>query len=1433
MASKISKCLRTAAEFTPGEIADLEARAKALAGDEPVTNATYIAAAQDILAELRKAAAAPAAPAPAAPAPAAATPAPAAAAPTPAPTPTEQKVLKTFKEREADVRSRLQEVIDTAGTKKQTKRQAVELVDMLDDKGMNESLADKQTNIKYAEQWLAGRTAPAERYADEGLTPAIDNATMGAFADARAAARWLSQNGAEPWIRALAQRLMAAITPDMKFTLHASREGLSDPIRQAIGRASAGVNLSPNGNIEVHFFADEVNDQATLAHELVHAAAMRGIASDAALRGEMEALVEAVNKSLSRVPSDAGRYFSRLVANADELLAYGLTSPTLRSWMERMTPGGVWIDRPTPKEPTLWQRFVRALAKFLGLTPDTVEQAAAVVPSKMPARLEALLDRAMQATKDNPPKARPVPYGERTAKRENAATNEFKIPEPDDVKRMGHALNTIKGALTDWRNVPGALGWLSMRQIADRFGSKDPAKPNPVDQFVKATLRMSQRSEEIMAMVDAVTKPWRNLPQESQRQLGMVMLEATMEQVHPHVEFGHSLNRHLRAEGGAKDEAFNRERYNRIRAMYEGVLKTTPRAREVYLKVLDTSSSIWQMLADARAKDIVRAYAAELQGKFSNAELTAIVTKPGERHRIQRDLKNMPLSTAERRAMRALIEDVESNYVEQSQMNGPYFPLVRNGEHIVVAKSDRLRAAQAEFAASRTALEALHRQEPEPEAQAAHDEQVKATRDKLTELKKTLELLKMQDQHYAVTFFENRLEAEAYEKKLKADPKIKEYGLEVKIEQRVQHMQQFDGASPQFVRKLEEELRRSLPKAELASVQSAVREVYMRAAPDRSALKGELRRLSVPGARSTEMMRGFASRGMSNAFRISRMEHGGELQDALSALRTSDNRDELLIGNEMGLRLAHSFTPPQQNRVIQSLAQMSHLTFLGASPSYIMVNASQPWVITLPIMAARHGWSRSGTALSEATSEVITTIRSLQKQERDKLADEGAKLAWMKAWRFDVQPDKLGKTAAEKAMIKELFNDGLINITIEHDLGAVSSGANKDALGIASEIASTPAHVVEIVNRVATALAAFRLQQQKGASYAQSVDYATQTVADTHFDYSAENAPRLMRADSIGGLGRLVWQFKKYMQGMLYLIGKLSKDSVGGDKESLKALAYLHGMTLGVAGAVGLPVAGGVGLVFKAAAQMWDDDDEPEIGQMLYNGLQDAVGETVARAITKGLPAAAGVDISGRLGMMSLTNPLMFANTEGKEGRDLVGATLLGLAGPAGGMMANWADAVAVADKDPVRAFQLALPKVFSDPLKAYDRADRGIQSRSGTTLVPESEFGLLEALVKTGGFETTDVTDMWQQRAAFNAAKTRQNDARNALVAKYVRAVRDGQATGSLRDEIVAFNRRNPANKITEQTLQESRRNKEKTDRETVGGVRAQKKDADLMDQL
>ena len=354
-------------------------------------------------------------------------------------------------------------------------------------------------------------------------------------------------------------------------------------------------------------------------------------------------------------------------------------------------------------------------------------------------------------------------------------------------------------------------------------------------------------------------------------------------------------------------------------------------------------------------------------------------------------------------------------------------------------------------------------------------------------------------------------------------------------------------------------------------------------------------------------------------------------------------------------------------------------------------------------------------------------------------------------------------------------------------------------------------------------------------------------VADTHFDYSEDNAPRLMRAASLGGLGRLLFQFKKYTQAIIYLQAKLFSDAKvhklfatdSGDdsaKEARKAFAYLHGVTLAAAGGAGLLTAPAVAIVAKAIQAMYPDDDEPDLGQMVYNGLSD-VSPTLARTAFYGAPAALGTNLSSTLGMGTALNPFAFANTD-KEGRDLFASLLLSAAGPAVSLAANWFEAAKVSGQNPMKAAELAAPRAIRNLLQAGNRQfasddpttvqqEGGVSTRSGVSVVRSDELSTWDNLVKAVGFESTMVGERYERKASQLNKEKALGDVRKSLMGSW--NPKDG-----ITEDIQAFNRRNPNARITYQDLLKSHRERVRAQRETVNGVRPNKRlTPDVQDQL
>src|SRR5690606_12169372 len=137
---------------------------------------------------------------------------------------------------------------------------------------------------------------------------------------------------------------------------------------------------------------------------------------------------------------------------------------------------------------------------------------------------------------------------------------------------------------------------------------------------------------------------------------------------------------------------------------------------------------------------------------------------------------------------------------------------------------------------------------------------------------------------------------------------------------------------------------------------------------------------------------------------------------------------------------------------------------------------------------------------------------------------------------------------------------GLLDVGMQFDLGYWESTADT---GISSKVAKvnhafrTIARQVEVINRVSTALAAYRLQRQRSPGRVDpetgmdndAYKMADSMVSQTHGDYSQLNKPRLLQS-----LPRMVTQFRTYQMIQLSLIARYAHNAFKGEDAETRAI---------------------------------------------------------------------------------------------------------------------------------------------------------------------------------------------------------------------------------------------------------------------------------------
>lgn len=739
---------------------------------------------------------------------------------------------------------------------------------------------------------------------------------------------------------------------------------------------------------------------------------------------------------------------------------------------------------------------------------------------------------------------------------------------------------------------------------------------------------------------------------------------------------------------------------------------------------------------------------------------------------------------AEARKAKALQE-----FSSMLEMNGnwPYAPLRRFGDHVVVAKSAAYRAAE------------------------------------LADDKAQIKKLEADENHYYVEFFESRGEARKRVADMQATGKYA--GGEVENFNKGNANDQLYGGRDMFnafrrLRNLVNETGgASLTEPANATINSLMNDLYLSLLGERSARQAERNRKNTAGA-DRDMMRAFATKGRADAHFIASLRFGGQVQEDL--LKMKKQADDGEFGGTRELRreffneilARHTMQMDfQSTPVVDKVMSFSSFWQLLFNPAYYLQNVVQPWVMSLPMLAGKHGYGKSWSALSKAYRDLLPLLKDGNFSKGD----------------YDALPSDV------QAIVKDLAARGRIEISLEHDLGRWRSNADDGVATryfVAAREKLRKANTqIEMVNRLATAIAAARLEGVGNAKAA--TDYADRVIIGTHGDYNGFNAPRLMRTP----LGRMATQFRKFQLIQITMYTKLISDAFKGasvrERQAARlALAYNVGHMAALGGAMGLP---GFQLFSMILGAVFGDDDEPDdaeatMRRVLGNG-------PVADMLIRGAPNAAGVDISGKVGSGNMLSLFPYADWD-ITSRDGYMNLLAAAAGPfVGGLMPRMADGINnIAQGDVYKGMEKILPGAIGNAIKGTRFAVDGVTTTKGDMVMSPDEVTWVDGLFQAAGLPTSTLTERnFRSSAEYKASKFF-DEKSSEIKRSYVEAFQDNdtEAMAEARQDWLDMQATRRRLGMTVQPLSQlikapqERRKRERaavggvaTDRETQGFVR------------
>lgn len=921
----------------------------------------------------------------------------------------------------------------------------------------------------------------------------------------------------------------------------------------------------------------------------------------------------------------------------------------------------------------------------------------------------------------------------------------------------------LKTKAWDWfKSLPKAAARKSLGALTLRQLRDVFAKNIPqMDTFYEASRAIAADANRVMTAADQIYNQWARLDKKNAKAMSEVMIRSTIAGVNPDV---------------AKFEP----RAN-LKRLHAGIDRNLARAAEIRAKgdAATADEKVERLQAEAGA----RSKAARIQNEVKRrSELEKLATMY---QGLSKEAKDVYQSVRKQYTdnltalFDALKERVERQIKDPEQRKsaidairlrydkfikeGPYFPLSRFGDYIAIAEMDG--GARRE-----------------------------------------------------VRTFDSMAERTRYTRARRAE------GWTVQEKTKKEYNRETQGASGTFFEGVIKILNESegLDAAERKSIIDEVNQHFIKSMPDLSHRKHFVHRRKVEGY-SRDQMRAFADNMQHAAHHIARIRHADKMTAAVESVLAESrmldkdaNGDAFVdLHNELVKRL-EIMNNPNISPATQALTSFGFLMNIGPSIASALVNISQTPLVAFPILANRFkglGSITAMTALGKASADYFTSKPSLA---------SGPSLV-----------DNKRLPQEERDMIRALIDDGTIDVTQAHSL---AQAAGSDYLNLARtkyghigaramRLVAYPFHVAELANRKITALAAYRMARKSGMGHGEAVAATREAVLDSHFDYSQSNRARWME----GNVRRVLLLFKQYSQQMTWLLGRSFHQAAKGEtKEVRQAAARQLGMILAghfmVAGAMGLPVLGGMVGALSFLGNLAGDDDEPkDLEVSLRNFLADTFGAAGGDAVMNGpwrmLPGLGQLDMANR---MSLGDLWFRAPNREMEGRDQFNQYVNLILGPVANNAANvFMGANSMANGEVWRGVEMMLPKAIKDGMKAVRYSTEGVKNWKNDTLL--EDLGAVELFGQALGFTPARVSEMYAGANAVKNYETRIERRRKVLMNQWVNAVRKQDAEGA-RDamvEITAFNAKNPIFRIDyRRNLVPSLRNRMRVQSQTKEGV-------------
>jgi hypothetical protein len=722
------------------------------------------------------------------------------------------------------------------------------------------------------------------------------------------------------------------------------------------------------------------------------------------------------------------------------------------------------------------------------------------------------------------------------------------------------------------------------------------------------------------------------------------------------------------------------------------------------------------------------------------------------------------------RTMQELMQDVAEKlgvskfFKFDSGLKGPYAPLKRFGNQVAELKSQKLLDAEAA-------------QERSPSA----------------ENRKAVEKLKSDGDHYVVSFFDSPGAAETFvlankNKYAYAEYSEKAISYEDSRTGGARAYEKILGAVNANLAGLDQDSKNAMAKL--------VRDMYFQTLDDSNARLSGTKRLNRAGY-DKDMLRSFAVHGMAQANLVAQMKHGADISAALvDAYKEAKKTPRALmpVYNKIALKFQRTMTPRTglMADIETNVMKFNSFYMLTSSLGYFFQNMTQP-IYAMANIAGEFGWKQAQTwgKLFSGYGVAKKVINTSFLNQIKNVASMGL-LGGNSTVELDIDqaPPEL------RPLLKDLQMRGLLDVGIAEDLRHVNMSENI-AVRKYDEMTHRlyqSARYVEANNRIASAVAAFKMAQQNPQKMKRlkmtPKEFAIRIVQDTQGNFSQLDAPALFDATPL----RTPFQFRKYQFQMAWLYFDAAKQAFKGADPALKMAGFrkfslMMGYTGIFGGLVAVPMSNVASALLQAAIAGLSGDDEENPPRDLERWIRENVeDERTATLLARGVPAALGWDFSQKLDQSDIFMPYnskyVDLNPDADSALLFTAQMLLGPTGTTVRNMGNIADFINRGDW--YRAAEYAMPKGLRSYLETLRLADEGYTTRGELTITDPTKFDAVDFLTNAVGLPSTDINQIKWTRGQQIEIQQWFSDQTSRIKRGYLSAYddRDREAMAEYRDE-------------------------------------------------